>query len=83
MGKVERYPNGTFCWVDLGTTDAPGAKAFYGGLLGWSAEDVPGTVLLPPMDIPVGRFTIVADPAGAVFSAAAAPGGAFRGVDGS
>jgi hypothetical protein len=42
MGEVERYPNGTFCWVDLGTNDAAGAKAFYGGLLGWEFDDRPG-----------------------------------------
>ncbi|HSK37583.1 MAG TPA: VOC family protein, partial [Actinomycetota bacterium] len=41
MGRVERYPNGTFCWVDLGTNDAKGAKAFYGGLFGWEFEDLP------------------------------------------
>jgi uncharacterized protein len=41
MGQVERYPNGTFCWVDLGTNDAAGAKAFYGGLFGWEFEDGP------------------------------------------
>jgi predicted enzyme related to lactoylglutathione lyase len=41
MGQVERYPNGTFCWVDLGTDDAPGAKAFYGGLFGWEFDDLP------------------------------------------
>jgi uncharacterized protein len=41
MGTVERYPNGTFCWVDLGTNDAPGAKAFYGGLFGWEFDDLP------------------------------------------
>ena len=41
MGTVERYPNGTFCWVDLGTDDAPGAKAFYGGLFGWEFDDLP------------------------------------------
>ena len=41
MGEVERYPAGTFCWVDLGTTDVAGAKAFYGGLFGWTFEDVP------------------------------------------
>ena len=29
MGEVERYPNGTFCWVDLGTNDASAAKAFW------------------------------------------------------
>jgi uncharacterized protein len=41
MGVVERYPDGTFCWVDLGTDDAPGAKAFYGGLFGWEFDDLP------------------------------------------
>jgi predicted enzyme related to lactoylglutathione lyase len=41
MGRVERYPDGTFCWVDLGTNDAPGAKAFYGGLFGWEFDDLP------------------------------------------
>ena len=41
MGRVERYPNGTFCWVDLGTNDAAGAKAFYGGLFGWEFDDLP------------------------------------------
>ena len=46
-------------------------------------QQLGGTVLLPPMDIPVGRFAIVADPAGASFSIAAAPGGPLRGVDGS
>ncbi len=32
MGKRERYEPGTFCWVDLATTDPAGAKAFYGEL---------------------------------------------------
>ena len=41
MGRVERYPDGTFCWIDLGTDDAPKAKAFYGGLLGWEFDDLP------------------------------------------
>jgi predicted enzyme related to lactoylglutathione lyase len=41
MDDVERYPNGTFCWVDLGTSDAGSAKAFYGGLFGWEFEDLP------------------------------------------
>ena len=41
MGGVERYPDGAFCWIDLGTTDVEGAKAFYGGLLGWEFEDLP------------------------------------------
>jgi hypothetical protein len=35
------------------------------------------------MDVPVGRFTVLADPQGASFSATAVPGGPTRGVDGS
>ena len=41
MGKVPRYPHGTFCWVDLGTADVAGATEFYGGLLGWSFQAIP------------------------------------------
>jgi predicted enzyme related to lactoylglutathione lyase len=41
MGERTSYPPGTFAWVDLATTDAAGAKAFYDGLLGWEAEDTP------------------------------------------
>jgi predicted enzyme related to lactoylglutathione lyase len=47
------------------------------------ARELGGTVLLPPMDIPIGRFAILADPAGAPFTVTAFPGGARRGVDGS
>ena len=39
MGKRESYEPGTFCWVDLTTTDSEGAKAFYGGLFGWEFRD--------------------------------------------
>jgi predicted enzyme related to lactoylglutathione lyase len=42
MGKREHYELGTFCWVDLATTDPAGAKAFYGELFGWEAEDTLG-----------------------------------------
>ena len=41
MGKRERYEPGTFSWVDLVTRDPAGAKAFYGELFGWEAEDMP------------------------------------------
>lgn len=41
MGKRSRYEPGTFCWVDLQTTDPEGAKNFYGELFGWEAEDLP------------------------------------------
>ncbi len=39
-GKREHYEPGTFCWVNLMTTDSAGAKAFYGELLGWETEPV-------------------------------------------
>lgn len=32
---------GAFSWVDLMTTDHPGARAFYTGLFGWEARDQP------------------------------------------
>jgi uncharacterized protein len=35
------YPQGTPSWVDLQTTDAAAAKAFYAGLLGWEYDDQP------------------------------------------
>ena len=35
------YLQGTPNWVDLQTTDTGAAKAFYGGLLGWTFEDSP------------------------------------------
>ena len=40
MGEVTKYPDGTFCWVDLGTPDVDAAKAFYHGLFGWEMEEV-------------------------------------------
>lgn len=39
VGKRESYEPGTFCWLDLSTSDAEGAKAFYGALFGWEFED--------------------------------------------
>jgi predicted enzyme related to lactoylglutathione lyase len=41
MGERESYAPGTFCWADLGTTDADAAKAFYTGVFGWEAVDQP------------------------------------------
>ena len=32
---------GDFCWFELATSDQAAAKKFYGGLLGWTANDVP------------------------------------------
>ncbi len=32
---------GSFCWLELGTSDRNAAKKFYSNLLGWTAEDMP------------------------------------------
>ena len=37
-GKV--FPSGTFCWVELGTSDATSARSFYSDLLGWDTNAV-------------------------------------------
>lgn len=41
MGEREKYAPGTFSWAELSTIDQDGAKAFYGALLGWQANDMP------------------------------------------
>jgi predicted enzyme related to lactoylglutathione lyase len=41
MAERSEYPAGTFCWVELATTDQDAAKSFYGDLLGWSYQDIP------------------------------------------
>jgi predicted enzyme related to lactoylglutathione lyase len=39
MPTYDTHNPGTFCWIELMTTDSEGAKKFYGGLLGWTFED--------------------------------------------
>ena len=41
MTTHDKYAQGTPCWADLQTTDTDGAKAFYGGLFGWTFDDQP------------------------------------------
>lgn len=41
MGTRAKYEPGTFCWVDLSTTDVDAAKRFYSELLGWEYSDEP------------------------------------------
>ncbi|HEY6221456.1 MAG TPA: VOC family protein, partial [Candidatus Eisenbacteria bacterium] len=41
MPEVTKYEPGNFCWPELATSDPDGAKRFYAGLFGWSAEDSP------------------------------------------
>lgn len=37
---IEKHVPGTFCWIELGTTDQAAAKHFYHTLFGWAAHDV-------------------------------------------
>jgi len=41
MPEVNEHQPGTFCWVELMTTDADAAKKFYGELFGWDHHDDP------------------------------------------
>jgi len=41
MQETPKYAPGTFCWVELGTTDGEGAKTFYTELLSWDFTDNP------------------------------------------
>lgn len=38
MSTRTSYDPGTFCWVDLSTSDLQAAISFYGALFGWEAE---------------------------------------------
>lgn len=41
MQETTAFAPGTFCWVELGTTDGEAAKKFYTELFGWSFDDKP------------------------------------------
>lgn len=41
MQETPNYAPGTFCWVELGTTDGEAAKKFYTELFGWKFTDIP------------------------------------------
>jgi predicted enzyme related to lactoylglutathione lyase len=41
MPQIDKHQPGTFCWVELATTDQDAAKSFYGSLFGWSVVDNP------------------------------------------
>jgi uncharacterized protein len=41
MTSIDRHPAGSFCWIELGTTDQTAAKKFYGALFGWAPNDMP------------------------------------------
>ena len=41
MQETPTYAPGTFCWVELATTDSAAAKKFYTELFGWTFTDSP------------------------------------------
>ena len=41
MQETPKYAPGTFCWVELGTTNGEAAKKFYTELFGWDFNDNP------------------------------------------
>ena len=41
MAETPQHLPGTFCWVELGSSDQDGARSFYTELFGWEAEEVP------------------------------------------
>jgi uncharacterized protein len=41
MANIEKHRPGSFCWMELATTDQTAAKKFYGDLFGWTAKDSP------------------------------------------
>jgi predicted enzyme related to lactoylglutathione lyase len=41
MTNIDRHPPGSFCWVELHTTDQNAAKNFYATLFGWEPQDMP------------------------------------------
>jgi predicted enzyme related to lactoylglutathione lyase len=59
MSEQDRYIPGVPCWVDTAHPDPEAATAFYGGLFGWTFEDV------MPADAPV-RYFIARLPGGQV-----------------
>jgi predicted enzyme related to lactoylglutathione lyase len=41
MANIDRHAPGSFCWIELGTSDQAAAKSFYTSLFGWTVNDFP------------------------------------------
>ena len=41
MPTIEKHTPGSFCWVELATTNQPAAESFYCKIFGWSADNIP------------------------------------------
>jgi predicted enzyme related to lactoylglutathione lyase len=42
MPTTTKAPTGTFCWIELQSTDLPASRKFYGTLFGWEISEMPG-----------------------------------------
>ncbi len=61
MGRVERYPAGSFCWIDLAAGDLERVAGFYRAVLGWDVE-ITGTSAIARLDGAVVAGLSVAEP---------------------
>jgi len=41
MTNIDKHPAGSFCWIELHTSDQSAAKGFYESVFGWAAHDMP------------------------------------------
>jgi predicted enzyme related to lactoylglutathione lyase len=41
MANIDKNPPGSFCWIELATTDQGAAKNFYTSLFGWDVNEFP------------------------------------------
>jgi predicted enzyme related to lactoylglutathione lyase len=41
MPEVTKHEPGTFCWIELATTDANAARRFYADLFDWTVNEIP------------------------------------------
>jgi uncharacterized protein len=41
MAQIDQHAPGSFCWIELATSDQNAAKQFYQSLFGWTANDFP------------------------------------------
>jgi predicted enzyme related to lactoylglutathione lyase len=41
MTNIDKHPAGSFCWIELATSDQAAAKNFYGSIFGWTPNDMP------------------------------------------
>ena len=48
MTKYEKHEPGTFCWIELHTSDGEAAKRFYCDLFGWTPNEMPMGEGQPP-----------------------------------